>query len=154
MSRSLASERLGLDPANLDHLVEGRDGDQLAFEHVAAALGLAEQVFRPPADDPDPVLQVLLHHRLERQRLRPAVDQGQHDDADRPLQRRELVELIQNQVRVGVALQVDDEPDRLAVAGARFVPHRGDALDPLVLDQLADLLGQPVAGLLVRALRG
>ena len=35
----------------------------------------------------------------------------------------------------------------LPIAG--LVAHRGDALDPLVLDQLADLLGQAIARLLV-----
>ncbi len=145
---------LGLGPArrtaaNADHLVQRRNGDQLAFEDVAAPLGLAQQVLGPPADDLHAVAQEFLQHLLERQRPRPAVDQGQQDDADRLLQRRELVELVEHQLRVGVAFEVEDEPDRLAAAGAGFVADFADALDPLVLDQLADRLVQAVAGLLV-----
>ena len=105
-SRSFASARLGDVAADADHLVQRRDGDELAFEDVAAPLGLAQQVLGPPADHLDAVAQELLQHLLERQRPRPAVDQGQQDDADRLLQRRELVELVEDQVRVGVALEV------------------------------------------------
>ena len=131
-----------------DHLVQRRDGDQLAFEDVAAPLGLAQQVLGAAADDLHAVAQELLEHLLEGQRPRPAVHQGQQDDADRLLQRRELVELVEDQVRVGVALEVDDQPDRLAAAGAALVADVADALDALVLDQLADRLGQAVARLL------
>ena len=137
--------------ADGDHLVERRDGDELAFEDVAAALRLAEQVLRPPADHLDPVVQELLHHLLEGQELRPAVHQGQQADAHRLLQRAVLVELVEDQVRVGVALQLDDEPDRLAGPGRRLVADAGDVLDPLVLDQLADVGGELVPRDLVRA---
>ena len=124
----------------LDHLVERRDGDQLAFEDVAAPLGLAQQELGAPADDLHAVPEEFLHHLLERQDSRPAVHQGQQDDADRLLQRRELIELVEDQMRVGVALEVDHEAHRLALAGARFVADVADALDALVLDQFADLL--------------
>ena len=114
---------LGLGPArrraaDRDHLIERRDGDELAFEDVARLLGLAQQVLRAAADDLDAVAQELLEHLLEGQRARPAIHQGQQDDADRLLQRRELVELVEHELRVGVALEVDDDADRLAVAGA------------------------------------
>ena len=39
---------------------------------------------------------------------------------DRLLQRRELVELVEHQLRVGVALEVADQAHRLAAAGARL----------------------------------
>src|SRR5262249_4557304 len=78
-----------------------------------------------------------------------AVHQGQQDEADGLLQGRELVQLVEDQLRVGVALEVEDDLDRLAVAGAALVLDLGDALDPLVLDQLADGLGQAVARLLL-----
>ena len=66
LSRSLASVRLGLDRQIGDHLVERRNGDQLAFEHVAAPLGFAKQVLGAPANDLHPMTQVFLHHLLER----------------------------------------------------------------------------------------
>src|SRR5262249_36518457 len=69
------------------------------------------------------------------------------DDADRALQRRELVQLVEDQVRVGVALEVDDEAHRLALALAALVLDLADALDALVLDEPADLLGEAVVRL-------
>ena len=103
-------------------------------------LGFAQQILRPPADDLDAVAQEFFQHLLERQRPRPAIDQGQQDDADGLLQRRKLVELIEHQVRVGVAFDIADEPDRLAVAGTRFVADGADALDAFILDKIANRL--------------
>ena len=99
---------LGLGPArraaaDADHLVQRRDGDQLPFEDMAAPLGLAQQILGAPADDLDAMPEEFLQHLLERQQSRPAVDQGQQDDADGLLQRRELVELIEHQLRIGIA---------------------------------------------------
>ena len=48
-----------------DYLVEGGDGNQLPFEHVAPPLRFAEQVLRSPADDLDPVVQEFLHHLFQ-----------------------------------------------------------------------------------------
>jgi len=93
--------------------------------------------------------QELLEHLLDVQRLRPAVDQGEHDDADRLLQRRELVELVEHQLRVGVALEVEDQADGLALSGAALVAQGADALDALLLDERGDGLGQLLALLLV-----
>src|SRR5262245_1727789 len=53
-------------------------------------------------------------------------------------------------MRIGVALEFDDQSDRFTVAGAGLVAHRGYALDPLVLHQFADFLAQPDSGLLIR----
>ena len=66
--------------------------------------------------------------------------------------RRELVELVEHELRIGVALDVEDQADRLAAAGAALVADAADALDALVLDQFADDLGQAVARLLIRNL--
>ena len=59
-SRTLASARLGELPADADHLVQRRNGDELAFEDVAAPLGLAQQVLGAPADHLDAMAQELL----------------------------------------------------------------------------------------------
>ena len=61
------------------------------FDDVRPLPGLAELELRPAADHVDPVLDEQPEELLERQRLGPAVDQGQHDDAEGVLQRRELV---------------------------------------------------------------
>src|SRR5262249_28114630 len=133
-------------------LVEAGDGDQLAFEDVRAFLGLAQQKLRAPADDLDAVAKKLLQHLLEGQGPWPAVHQGQEDDADGLLERRKLVQLVENELRVGSALEVDHQPHRLAATGAALIANGADACDPVVLDQIADGLCQPVAGLLERDL--
>ena len=74
---------------------------------------LAELELRPPADDVDPVLDEQPEQLLQRQRPRPAVDQGQHDDAEGVLQRRELEELVEDDVGVLPLLDLHDDPDRL-----------------------------------------
>ncbi len=78
--------------------------------------------------------QEFLQHLLDRQRARPAVHQGQKNDTDGLLQRRELVKLVQHQLGVGIALDVDDEPNRLAGPFAGFVANGGDALDAFIFD--------------------
>src|SRR5262249_15442978 len=135
-----------------DHLVERRDGDELPFENMAAPLRLAQEEFGAPADDLHPVPEELLQHLLDRQRARPAIDEGKQDDADRLLQWRKLIELVEHDLRVGVTLDVDDDAYRLAGAGARLIAHGGDALDAVFFDHLTDLLGKAVARLLVRDL--
>ena len=61
---------------------------------------------------------------LSVQRLRPAVDQRQHDDAEGGLQLRVLVELVQDDLRLRVALELDDDAHAVAVG---LVAQVGDA---------------------------
>ena len=78
-----------------------------------------------------------LQHVDQRQQLRLAAVQRHHVGAERGLQRREAVELVEDDVGIGVALQLDDDAVALAVA---FVADVGDALDALVAHQLGHLL--------------
>src|SRR5207247_3647392 len=79
---------------------------------------------------------------------RPAVHQGQQDDAHRLLQGRKLIELIEDQLRIGFTLDVDDEADRLAPASAALVADRANSLNSLFFDERADGLMQAVPSLL------
>ncbi len=117
------------------------------FDRVLPLPGLGQQELRAAADDRHPVPEELLEHLLERQHPRLAVDQRQEDDRERVLQRRELVELVEHDVRIGVALQLDDQPHRLLQVA--LVAHAGDARDPALVDQRGDPLLDAVAGLLV-----
>ena len=78
---------------------------------------------------------------LQRQRLGPAAADRQHVGREARLGRGVPPELVEDDVGRRVALQVDDDPDALAV---RFVAYVGNALDPLVLGRLGDLLDQAV----------
>ena len=81
--------------------------------------GLAQQELRAAADDRHPVPQELLQQLLERAGPRLAVDQRQQDDRERVLQRRELIELVQHDLGIGVALEVDDDVHRLLAGRCR-----------------------------------
>ena len=65
----------------------------------------------------------------QRQHARPAADDRQHDDAERRLQLRVLVEVVEDHLGLLAALQLDDDPHAVAV---RLVAQIGDALDRLL----------------------
>ncbi len=87
-----------------------------------------------------------LEELLEAHQSRPAAVQRQRVDAERGLQRREAVKLVQHDVGHGVALQLDHQPHAVAIA---LVADLGDALDPLVAHHLGDPLVQARLVLLI-----
>lgn len=78
-------------------------------------------------------------HGLEREGLGPIVDEGEHDDADGVLQRGELVELVEDDVGVGVAFDVDDDSDAVTIT---VILDIGDAGDAVFLDGVGDFLNE------------
>ena len=105
----------------------------------ARARALREVELGAPADDVAAVVDVVLEDALERQRLRLAVDQRQHVHVERQLHRRVLEEVVEHLVRVEVALDLDVDAHPVAVG---LVAQVGDAVDPLLLDEVGDLLEQ------------
>ena len=124
----------------VDDRVDVVERDLEALEDVHVGLGLGQVELRAPGDHVAPVLDEVLQGVLERQRLRPAVDDGQHVDAERLLQRRHLPQVVLHDLGHGVLLEVDDHAHALAVG---LVAHVGDAVDLLLAHQLGDLLDQP-----------
>ena len=123
--------RRGLAAADqLDDLVDVIEGDHEALDDVRAGLGLAELELRPPAHHLAPVLDEQPQALQQGQDLGPAVDEGQHDDAEGVLERRELVELVEDDL-AGLALLDCRRTIRTAAAVA-LVVDVGDAVDPLV----------------------
>src|SRR3954453_11236790 len=92
---------------------------------------------RSPGDDLLAELEEGLDHRLQRHQFRAAAVERHHVDAETGLQARELVELVQHDVRIGLALQLDDNANALAVA---LVANFRDALDALLAHDLGDAL--------------
>src|SRR6516162_7709106 len=88
----------------------------------------------------------MVEETLERftkiQQLRLAVDDGEHVDAERLLQRGVLVKLVENDVRRGVALELDHDAHAFPV---RLVADIGNAFDLFIIDQVGYLLDQPLA---------
>ena len=76
---------------------------------------------------------------LDRQDLRLLVDDGEHGDAERRLQLRHLVQVVEHDRGHGVLAQLEHDAHAVAVG---LVADVADALEPLVLDQLGDLLDQ------------
>ena len=117
---------------------------------MGAFLRFFELVLRAAGDDVFLVLDVVMKHLLEVQHLRLAVDEREHDDAEAVLELRVLVELVQDDVRVRVAAQVDDDAHAAAVG---LVVEARDALDFLVADELRDAFDEARLVDLVRQLR-
>ena len=105
-----------------------------------ARLGLAQLELGAPADDLAPELDEVVDQLDERQHLRAAADDRQHDDAEAGLQLRVLVEVVEDDLADLAALQVDDDAHAVAVG---FVADVGDALDRLLAHQVGDALDQP-----------
>ena len=81
--------------------------------------------------------------------LRPAGDNRQRDDAERLLQLRLLVQVVQHDLADFAALQLDDDAHAVAI---RFVAQVGNAFERLVAHQLGDALEQPRLVQLIRNL--
>ena len=104
---------------------------------MRAVARLAQQELGAPADDLLAEGDERPQHVDQRQHFRLAAVERHHVGAERRLQRREAIELVEDHVGIGVALQLDDDAVALAVA---FVADVGNALDALVAHQLGHLL--------------
>ena len=128
---------VGRPPDGGDDGVEHVDGAQEALDDVGPVARLLQAVLRATLNDLDLVVDVVRERLRQVQRARHAVDQGQHVDAEAGLQRRLLVQVVEHDVGVGVALQLNDQP-RLLVG--RGVAHPADAVEIAGPHQLGDLL--------------
>src|SRR6185369_5112283 len=80
-----------------------------------------------------------LEHLLEIQHARLSIHDGEIDDAKRRLHRRQLVELVEHNLRHRIALQLNDDAHTTAI---RLITQIGNAVDLLLVDQLGDALEQ------------
>ena len=115
------------------------EGDLETLEDVRPRPGDLEFVSRAPGDDLATEGDELLQRLLEADDAGLAIDQRQHVDGEGRLQGRVLVERVEQLLRLGLALQQNDDPHPLAV---RLVAQFGDAGEPLAVDQGGDLLDQ------------
>ncbi len=120
-----------------DDEVQHVDGAQQSFDDVRTGLGLAKSELGPSGHHLHLVGDVVRQCLGHVERTRHPVDEGQHVDCERGLQRRVLVELVEHDVRVGVALQSDHET---RLAARRVVLHRGHAFEVARLYEVIDLL--------------
>ena len=86
------------------------------------------------------MLEVIIEHVAQVEHLRFAVDKAKHYHAEGILHLRVLVKLIEYDVRVDVAFELDDNPHAVAVG---LVAQGRNALDALFVIQLGYLLNEP-----------
>ena len=124
-------------------------GLEQALVDVGLALRLLEAELRPAADDLDLVVDVGLQRLDEVERAGDAVDEGHGVDREVRLQRRVLVEVVEDDEPGRVLLQLDHEA---GLAPGRLVVDVADALDGPGLHELGDAGGGDRDGRLVRHL--
>jgi hypothetical protein len=140
--------RIGCGADELDHRVEVVERDQVALEDVRTSLGLAQLVLRPARDDLALEVEVMAEQVAEREGARDPVDERDCVVPERRLQRRVLVELVQDDLRDRLALELDLDPHPRLV---REVLDVRDLGQDLVVDEVGDLLDHAgVAALLHR----
>ena len=121
-----------------DHFVDIGMRQQQTFDDVFSLPGFVEQELRSPPDDLHPMPQEFFQHPLERQHPRLAIDQGQENQRERVLQRRELIKLIEHDLGIGVALQFQNDAHRLFQIA--FVADIGNALDAVFVHHVGNPL--------------
>src|SRR5438067_10391093 len=122
--------RCGADePDDLIHIVE-RDAE--AEQDVFTLASFAELVIGAAPNHIDAVLDEVLDGGDQAQLARLAVDDREIDDAEADLKLRVLVEVVENDVGLFAALQLEDDAHAVAIA---LVANLGDTFDFLVVDQ-------------------
>jgi hypothetical protein len=137
-------------PDDLDDEIEVGERQGEPAQQVRALLRLLQVELGAPDDDDPAMVDEVPQEVVERQDARLVVDDRQEDDAERALHRGERVQLVEDDLGVLAALQLDDDPHALAVG---LVAQVGDALDLLVVDELRDALDELRLVDLVRDLR-
>ena len=124
-------------PDQADHVVDVGHRDGEAGQHMRARARLAQLVGGAAGDHLFAEIDEGRDDPLEVQQLRPAAVERQHVYAEGRLQRGKAVELVEDDLAHGVAAQVDDHAQALAVA---FVAQVRYPLDDLVADHFGDAL--------------
>ena len=116
-------------PNQGDDRVEMVERDLEPLQDVDARLRLGEIVLGAAADHFPAELEELLDEVEQRQDPRAAGHDGQGDDAERRLQRRVLVEVVQHHLRHLAPSQLDHDAHAVTVG---LVAQVGDSLDYLL----------------------
>ena len=140
MSPSRATAGFAEPRIKRDDGVEVIQRDLQPFQDVPARLGLAKLELRPASNDLAAELDEVVENLEQRQHLRTPADDREHDDAERRLQLRVLVEVVEDDLANLTSLQVDDDPKAVTIG---FVADVGNALENLLSNEFRDALDQP-----------
>ena len=113
--------------------------DLVAEQNVLALARLVEQEGGAAADDVDAVIDERMDGCGERELLRLVVVHSQEDHREALLHLRVLVELVEDDLMLRAALELDDDAHAVAVG---LVAHVGDVVDDLLGDELGDALDE------------
>src|SRR5438093_321986 len=129
---------IGRSANDADEFVEVGERDEITFEGFGAFFGFAQFEAGPSQYHFAAMLDVSAVGFLERKQFRPAVIDRQHDDRERAFHRGVLVEIVDNDLGIGVALELDYQP----CVFVRFVADRGDLVQNFFVHQIGDALDQ------------
>ena len=124
---------------DLDDPVEVVEGDLVAEQDVLAVAGFLKEKGGAAADDVLAMLEEGADGVVERELLGLAVVDGQEDHGEGLLHLRVLVELVEDDLGLGAALEADVDAHAIAVG---FVAElvAGDVGDDAFVDELGDAL--------------
>src|SRR5258707_7462238 len=126
------------DDAN--HVVEMIQSDLIAEQNVLALFGSLQLEDCPAPDHVDAVFDKELDHRDQAQLARLPANNGEQDHAERFLHLRVFEKIVQDELRLFTALQLDDDAHAFARG---FIAHVGDAFELFRLHQFGNALDQP-----------
>ncbi|KAF5063760.1 hypothetical protein DSECCO2_291370 [anaerobic digester metagenome] len=123
-------------------------GDQQAFQDMSPFPGFGQIILGAAGDDLFLEFKIMIEHLLQVQQLGPHVNQSQHVDAEGILQLGMLVQLIQDNMGIGIPLDFNRNQQTVPVGqifdvrnadDPFFLYHLGNALHQF---GLVDLIGQ------------
>ena len=123
---------------DLDHLVQVRERDEVAFQRLGAALGLPQVEAGAAQHNLAAMLDVAVNQLLEIERLGPAGVDGQLADGEGGLQRGHLIELVDRDLGDRIALELDDH----AGVMVGLVAHIADFRELLGVHEIGDARDQ------------
>ena len=133
-----------------DDFIDVVERDDESFEDVSPGLCFGEVESRSSCDYGFLMLEVLFEDLPEVEYPRFSVDERQHDHAERSLKSGVLVQSVQDDIRIDIFLELDDDPGSFSVG---LVSDSRDAFDPLVSYKVCHRLDEPCLVALERDLR-
>ena len=122
-----------------DHFVDVREREHEPCHDVRALLRLVEVEARAADDDVFLMFDIIMNALLELEHFRLAVHKREDDDAVGRLQLRMFVQRVQNDLRVRVLAQLDDDAHTVAVG---FFADVGNAFDAFIFDEVGYILNE------------
>ena len=120
--------------------VEIVERNLVAFEDVFTLAGLAQQEGGAALHDFDAVIDECADCFVESEFLRLSIKDGQKDHGEALLHLGVLVELVEDNLWLRAALQLDYDAHAVAIA---FITHVADVVDDLFIDQFGNALDEP-----------